>query len=198
MKNKIIFILVGIILFGILFYNLYNDFIKDNSYNKIESSIDLYGYTLSNTDTKLYEEKFEELEDILKFNNIDFESYAKIISELFVIDVFNLDNKVASTDIGGLEFIHSDLKDNFKENMGATLYKNIEVNLDGNRKQELPTVDSISVDNIFKTIYNYKDKEYESYIIDLSWKYKKDYGYQDKIKLTLINDNNKLYIVKGE
>ena len=198
MKNKIIFILVGIILFGILFYNLYNDFIKDNSYNKIESSIDLYGYTLSNTDTKLYEEKFEELEDILKFNNIDFESYAKIISELFVIDVFNLDNKVASTDIGGLEFIHSDLKDNFKENMGATLYKNIEVNLDGNRKQELPTVDSISVDNIFKTIYNYKNKEYESYIIDLSWKYKKDYGYQDKIKLTLINDNNKLYIVKGE
>ena len=197
-KIKIVFVLVGIILFSLLFLNLYNDFLKDNSYDKKLSSINSYGYTLSSTDTKVYKDNYKLLEDLLNQDNIDFEEYAKLISKLFVIDVFTLDNKVASTDIGGLEFIHNDLKDNFKENMESTLYKHIESNLDGNRKQSLPIVKDVIINSVFETKYIYNNTEYSAYLISLSIEYEKDKDYQKNIKLTIINDNNKLYIVKGE
>ena len=121
-----------------------------------------------------------------------------MLSKLFIIDVFNLDNKLSSTDIGGLEFIHKDLEENFKENMGNTLYKNVEINLDGKRTQNLPIVNSIEVTDVFETKYTYKKNEYDAYLVSLTWDYKQDLGYQKSIKLTLIKDNNILYVVKGE
>ena len=84
-KIKIVFVLVGIILFSLLFLNLYNDFLKDNSYDKKLSSINSYGYTLSPTDTKVYKDNYKLLEDLLNQDNINFEEYAKLISKLFVI-----------------------------------------------------------------------------------------------------------------
>ena len=135
---------------------------------------------------------------IPKADEINYEEYAKLISQLFVIDVFTLDNKLASTDIGGLEFLHKDFKENFRENMGSSLYKNVLSNIDGKRNQELPIVSKAIVDNVFETKYTYEEKEYDAYLVTVSIEYEKDLGYQNSIKLTVINDNNILYIVKGE
>ncbi len=197
-KIIIVFVIIGILLFGFLGYKVYNDFIKNTSVNKKLMSLDLYGYTLSENDSTLYKDNFKELESVLNEKPINYEEYAKLISKLFVIDVFTLDNKLASTDIGGLEFLHKDIKENFSENMGATLYKNVESNLDGKRNQELPKVSNVNVDNILDTKYTYNEKEYDAYIVTLSYEYEKDMGYQNNIKLTIINDNEILYIVKGE
>ena len=197
-KVIILFILMGLLLFGVVGYKAYNDFFKDKSPTKKLISLDLYGYTLKERDITLYKNNFKGLEKILNENPINYEEYAKSISKLFIIDVFTLSNKVSSTDIGGLEFVHKDLKENFKENMGNSLYKNIKINLDGKRKQSLPEVASIEVSDVFETKFTYKKKEYDSYLVSLKWTYTKDNDYQKKIKLTLINDNNILYIVKGE
>ena len=43
---------------------------------------------------------FKELEIVLNEDHIDYSKYAELLSELFVIDVFTLNNKLASTDIG--------------------------------------------------------------------------------------------------
>lgn len=197
-KTLLIFILVGIVLFLILGIKVYKDFMIDSSPNKQISYIDIYGYSLAKNDTDLYKVKFKELKSVLDTNPIDYNNYAKLISELFVIDVFTLDNKLASTDIGGLEFLHKDLKENFQENMGYSLYKFVESNLDGKREQELPIVKEIKESSIFETKYTYNDKEYDAYLVTVSWDYEVDMKYQNKIKLTLIKDNNKLFIVKGE
>lgn len=197
-KVLIRFIIVGIVLFITLGIFVYKDFFKGNTKDKKLVSLDLYGYTLSSSDSKLYKKVFKELEKVLNEEKINYEQYAKKISELFVIDVFTLNNKITSTDIGGLEFVHKDLKENFEENLGAGLYRQIESNLDGKRNQELPIVSSVVVDNVFETVYNYNDKTYKAYLVSLSFEYEKDNGYQNKIKLTVINDDNKLFIVKGE
>lgn len=197
-KVIVLFILMGLLLFGVVGYKAYNDFFKDKSPTKKLISLDLYGYTLKERDITLYKTNFKGLEKILNENPINYEEYAKSISKLFIIDVFTLSNKVSSTDIGGLEFVHKDLKENFKENMGNSLYKNVKINLDGKRKQSLPEVASIEVSDVFETKFTYKKKEYDSYLVSLKWTYTKDNDYQKKIKLTLINDNNILYIVKGE
>ncbi len=201
-KNKgrgviVIFIIVGIILFGYLGYRVKNDFFKGSERKKLDS-IELYGYTLSKNDTEIYKTYFKELSKVLNEKTIDYTEYAKLISKLFVIDLYTLDNKLASTDIGGLEFLHKDLKDNFKENMGSTLYNFVESNIDGKRTQELPIVKDVNVSDVFETKYTYNKTEYDAYIVSTDITYEKDLGYPKSMKLTIIKDNNVLYIVKGE
>lgn len=197
-KIILLFIVVGIILFSILFIKVYNDFIKDNSAQKEISSIEYYGYTLNSNDTDLYKNYYKELDKVLKEKQVDYRSYASILSKLFIVDVYNLNNKLASTDIGGLEFIHPDLKENFKENMSETLYKYVESNIDGKRTQELPIVKEVKVDNVFETKYTYNDTEYDAYLVNMNWSYEKDLGYQTSSKLTVIKVDNILYIVASE
>lgn len=197
-KIILLFIVVGIILFSVLFIKVYNDFIKDNSAQKQISSIEYYGYTLNSNDTDLYKSYYKELDKVLKEKQVDYRSYASLLSKLFIVDVYSLNNKLASTDIGGLEFIHPDLKENFKENMSETLYKYVESNIDGKRTQELPIVKEIKVDNVFETKYTYNDKEYDAYLVNANWTYEKDLGYQTSSKLTVIKVNNILYVVASE
>lgn len=197
-KIILLFIIVGILLFGILGVKIYFDFFNDNTTKKEIDSIDFYGYKLTNGDTDLYKNTFKSLNEVLSAKTIDYKEYAKLISELFIIDLYSLNNKVASTDIGGTEFLHKDLVDNFKENMGASLYKFVESNLDGKRTQKLPLVKSVTVGDVFETKYKYNKKEYDAYIVSLNWDYESDLGYQTSMKITLINDSNILYIVKGE
>jgi hypothetical protein len=197
-KIIILFIFIGLLLFGVVGYKGYNDFFKDKSVTKKLISLDLYGYSLKERDNALYKNNFKGLEKILNEEPINYEEYAKSISKLFIIDLFTLNNKLAGTDIGGLDYVHKDLRENFTENMGATLYKNVKNNLDGNRKQKLPEVASVEVSDVFETKYTYSKTEYEAYLITLNWTYTTENDYQKKIKLTLIKDNNKLFIVKGE
>lgn len=197
-KIILIFIVVGILLFGILGYKVYVDFIRDNTHGKVVDTIGLYGYTLTKEDTSYYKEAYKELESVLKGDMVDYEKYASSLSKIFVIDVFTLDNKITCTDIGGLEFLHPDLRDNFKENMSGTLYKHIESNIEGNRKQSLPVVSKVNVDSVFQTKYEYNKVSYDAYIVSLNWEYEKNDKYQTSIKLTLIKDDKMIYIVKGE
>ena len=197
-KVIVLFILMGLLLFGIVGYKAYNDFFKDKSPTKKLISLDLYGYTLKNNDTTLYKDNFKALEKTLNETPINYEEYASSISKLFIIDVFNLNNKQSSTDIGGLEFLHKDIKENFKENMGNTLYTNVENNLDGKRTQSLPEVSSITISEVTETKYTYNKTEYDAYLVTLKWEYKVDLGYATSMKLTVIKDGNFLYIVKGE
>ncbi len=196
-KIILLFILVGILLFGFLIYRVNKDFFSKNANKKQIDSIEYYGYTLTKSDTDVYKSTFKELSKVLNNKPIDNTEYAKLISKLFIIDLYTLDNKLSSTDIGGLEFLHKDLRDNFKENMGATLYKYVESNLDGKRKQELPVVKEVTISDVFETKYTYNKKEYNAYLVTANWIYEKDLGYQTSAKLTVINDNDILYIVKG-
>lgn len=196
-KIILLFILVGILLFGFLIYRVNKDFFSKNANKKQIDSIEYYGYTLTKSDTDVYKSTFKELSKVLNNKPIDNAEYAKLISKLFIIDLYTLDNKLSSTDIGGLEFLHKDLRDNFKENMGATLYKYVESNLDGKRKQELPVVKEVTISDVFETKYTYNKKEYNAYLVTANWIYEKDLGYQTSAKLTVINDNDILYIVKG-
>ena len=194
----ILFILIGVGLFGYTYYAAKESLSKKEPAKKELRSLELYGYKLSDTDTELFSNTFKELEIVLNEDTIDYNKYAELLSKLFIIDVYTLNNKLTSTDIGGLDFLHKDLKENFKDNLGATLYKNVENNLDGKRTQKLPEVSEVSVTNIEETTYTYDKEEYSGYIVTLDWNYVEDLGYDKSIKLTLIRENGMLYIVKGE
>ena len=168
-KIILLFVVVGLLLFGFLIYRVNKDFFSKNANKKQIDSIEYYGYTLTKSDTDIYKTTFKELTKVLNEKPIDNTLYAKLIStikilkklisKLFIIDLYTLDNKLSSTDIGGLEFLHKDLRDNFKENMGSSLYKYVESNLDGKRKQELPVVKDVTISDVFETKYTYNKNE---------------------------------------
>lgn len=204
-KNKLFYfimislILVVIIVIGVKFTLEF--LVKDdkNVVTKKElDSLELYGYTLDDYDSDLYKEYFNDLKGTLNSKEVNYEDYAKEIVKLFVSDFYTLDNKLTSSDIGGVEFIPSDMVENFKMHAGDTMYNHVKTNIYGDRVQKLPIVKSVEVTNIENITYTYKDKEYSAYRVSARWEYQEDLGYKNNEIFTLIKDNNKLYIVVGE
>lgn len=204
-KNKLFYfvmislILVVIIVIGVKFTLEF--LVKDdkNVVTKKElDSLELYGYTLDDYDSDLYKEYFNDLKNTLNSKEVNYEDYAKEIVKLFVSDFYTLDNKLTSSDIGGVEFIPGDMVENFKMHAGDTMYNHVKTNIYGDRVQKLPIVKSVEVTNIENITYTYKDKEYSAYRVSARWEYQEDLGYKNNEIFTLIKDNNKLYIVVGE
>jgi len=204
MKNKldtiitISFIILGIVIFSYIGYVVYNDFFKKVEEDVVIKNLELYGYSLQESDTELYKSEFDNLSNTLNKETIDFEEYAKCISKLYVIDFYSLSNKVSNTDIGGLEFIYPEIKDNFKLKAKDTIYKYIEVNYNGKREQKLPEVSEVNVEEVTESKYKIGEEEFDSYVVKTRWQYVEDLGYQTSAKLTIIKDSSKLYIVESE
>ena len=147
-------------------------------------------YILYKRDSSLYKENFEKLRTILETSPVDNKEYAETIVKLFVIDFYTLDNKNDNTDIGGLQYVHSNLKDNLVLNASSTMYKYIKTT------KELPKVKSITSVDTRETTYNINDKDYSAYAITINWEYDKDLGYEKQGTFIVVNDNENLSIVE--
>ena len=204
-KNRLFYaimfslIFIVILIMGIVFTK---EFILGKNKSVVSKknldSLEMYGYTLDDLDSDLYKEYFNDLKNTLNSKEVNYEDYAKEIVKLFVSDFYTLDNKLTSSDIGGVEFIPSDMVENFKMHAGDTMYNHVKTNIYGDRVQKLPIVKSVEVTNIENITYTYKDKEYSAYKVSARWEYQEDLGYKNNEIFTLIKDNNKLYIVVGE
>ena len=204
-KNKLFyFVMISLILivFTVIGVKFTFEFLVKDDKNVVTKkeldSLELYGYTLDDYDSDLYKEYFNDLKSTLNSDEVNYEDYAKEIVKLFVSDFYTLDNKLTSSDIGGVEFIPSDMVENFKMHAGDTMYNHVKTNIYGDRVQELPIVKRVDVTNLESITYTYKDKEYSGYKVSASWEYQEDLGYKSNEIFTLIKDNNKLYIVVGE
>lgn len=147
-------------------------------------------YILYKRDSSLYKENFEKLRTILETSPVDNKKYAETIVKLFVIDFYTLDNKNDNTDIGGLQYVHSNLKDNLVLNASSTMYKYIKTT------KELPKVKSITSVDTKETTYKISDKDYSAYAITINWEYDKDLGYEKQGTFIVVNDNGNLSIVE--
>lgn len=147
-------------------------------------------YILYKRDSSLYKENFEKLRTILETSPVDNKEYAETIVKLFVIDFYTLDNKNDNTDIGGLQYVHSNLKDNLVLNASSTMYKYIKTT------KELPKVKSITSVDTRETTYKISDKDYSAYAITINWEYDKDLGYEKQGTFIVVNDNENLSIVE--
>lgn len=198
LKKKVVVLIVLIIiaLFSITGLVLYNTFFSksDNSV-KVVDEIPGYGYTLQDDQPKIYKELFKELAEVLSKDSVDEEKYAKLISQMAVIDFYNLDNKVSKNDVGGVQFIRAKNIDNFVLEASETVYKYIEQDIYGNRNQTLPEVTSSSVKNIKQEAYSYKDiKDDKAYTLTVNIEYKKDLDYPTEVIVKLLHNDKKLEI----
>lgn len=191
------FIILTLIVVVIVFVVWYFFFKEKPIVVTVVSEIDGYNYHLDSNETRIYKKYYKQLETELKDNKIDEKKYAETISKLFVIDFYTLTNKLTNQDIGGIQFIHSNLQDKFITESSGSIYKYVKNNLSGNRRQKLPEINKVEVTKV-ETI-NYKKDNYNDesgYQVNLKLSYVKDYDYPEKVTLTLIHEDNKLVIVE--
>lgn len=190
--NKIKKIIRIIMLVVVVFIAIYAIFVAIPSKKKKDEGIENINnkYILYKRDSSLYKENFEKLRTILDTSPVDNKEYAETIVKLFVIDFYTLDNKDDNTDIGGLQYVHSNLKDNLVLNASSTMYKYIKTT------KELPRVKSITSVDTSETTYKINDKDYSAYAITINWEYDKDLGYEQQGSFIVVNDNGNLSIVE--
>lgn len=212
--KKIILVILILIIIALAAFLLYKKFYnkEDKKEVKVIKTISNYGYNLDENETKIYKDEFNNLDEILSNNNVNYEEYAKSIAKLFIIDFYTLDNKLSKNDIGGTEFIEPTIKDNFIEQARSTFYKYLEVN-SNSRNQDLPIVSEIKDIKIENTTFTILDKNdittakdvaktkslgttVNAYKVSISWDYEKDLGYESEANIIIIKEDKKLYIVE--
>ena len=200
-KVKAIILLIILIAIAIGGYFIYQKFSTKEEVKevKVVNEIDAYGYKLKENKPKKYKEMFEELKEILTNDKVDEEKYVKKISEMFIYDFYSLNDKTAKTDVGGVDFVYSEVLENFLKNAQDTYYKYIENNIYNNRKQSLPVVSNITIDSVEKEEFAYNDKnDSEAYRVKATWSYTDDQfaSYQKEAELVFIHDDKKLSLVE--
>lgn len=198
MNKKIIYIVIIFICIILLYINLKSSFSSKSSIEKTQvEKIENYNYNLHSNDTDIYKDKFQELKTILEKEEINDKDYATLVAELFVIDFYTLDNKITNRDIGGTEFIHPNMLKEFSNKARGTIYKNITNNLYGDRKEKLQVVKNVKVTSIDNIKYQNNDINTDNaYQIKIDIEYEKDLKYQESVTLTLVKQNEKIYIVE--
>lgn len=166
---------------------------------KVEDKVETkeFNYTLYDNKSDLYKEYFQELKEELTKDTVNEDEYAKILAKLFITDFYSLEDKRTSTDIGGLDFIYEEMKENFILKAQDTIYKNVKSNVYGDRKQSLPKVKSVEITSATKknvSIGTAQDPL--GYNVVAKVTYEKDLSYPKEITLTLVHKDKKLYIVE--
>lgn len=200
-KVKVILVLAIILIIAGLAFLAYESFRpKDAKTATIENEIEEYGYTLKSTRNNRYKKMFQELQTILNKDEVDEKDYLEQISKMFIIDFYTLDDKLANTDVGGIDFVHTDAKTNFLEKAEDTVYKYVESDIYGNREQVLAEVTEVTVENIENIEYTIGTDFTDdfAYQVEVSIKYKEDMDYPTKATLIFVHEDNKLSLVEME
>ena len=200
-KSKLIIIIIGIILLAIAGILLMNGNKKEQPVPEAKTVDNIkakeFDYKLYDNKSSLYKEYFAKLKEELLKDNVDDLEYAKIISELFVVDFYSLSDKKTNTDVGGLDFIYPDMKDNFVLKATDTMYKYVESNVYGDRKQELPKITTVEIKNAEAKPLTYgKITDGLGYIVTVTITYEKDLGFPKEVTLYLVHQEKKLFIVE--
>ncbi len=198
-KRFLIILLIVIVaaVGGFVFYEMTNTSKVTIKKATVLNEIKEYGYTLKSNKSKAYKKEFANLATILNSDSVDEEAYLKSITKLFILDFYTLSDKVANTDVGGVDFIHTDAKTNFLEKAEDTIYKYVENNMYGGRHQSLPTVKNVTIDNIQNVSFTLnKEVDSKAYQVTVSWTYTEENNYQNKATLTFAHEGKKLSLVE--
>lgn len=229
-KFKIVLIvLIILIILGVGGYFGY-DYYKNSLHTKkkidvkVLDSIDNYGYSVSDRDSKLFKDEYEKLKKVLNEEEIQDKDYAEQVARLFVIDLYTISSKINKYDVGGREYFYNTKVDMYDLKVMDTLYANLEDDTYGDRKQDLPTVKNVTTKDINEDSYIFIEnvtinettgakscrdgftiskndntkcvKEVEKvYVVNLEWEYEKDMGYDDEASIVVAKEDGNRWSV---
>ncbi len=166
---------------------------------KVLNTIKEYNYVLKDNKSKKYQASFKELSKILSEKEVNEESYASKLAEMFIIDFYSLVDKSSKTDVGGVDLVYPDILQNFLQNAENTFYKYVESDIYNNRNQKLPEVKEVTITSTEKIPFTYGTTTDEAaYEVKVSWTYAEEgfNDYQNSATLIFVHQDKKLYLVE--
>lgn len=158
----------------------------------VKDTIEKYGYTLNDDATAYYQQEFDNLKEMSNDSSKTDEDIASQVAKLFVIDLYSINYKVNKYEVTSAQYFYSDKQDMHTQKVIDKLYNLVEDNAYNDRKQKLPEVTNVSVNNVTKSTYKLSDDTKDSYIIDLGITYKEDMGYDTESIVTMVKDTNNI------
>ena len=207
--KKILIILLFVILSILAIWGIYKFtsiflFDKDNkkvveNVKKEEINLENYDYFIRSNATDYEKTLFNELTKVLSKEEVLVDDYAKIIAKLFTSDLFTLSNKTGSSDITSSQYVYDNYRSTFELMVKDTMYASIEIDLDGKREQDLPTVKNVEISSVeMKKFYEGNEVlDDNAYYIVVSIEYEKDFGYPSTYEVVLVKNNDLLQVVKA-
>lgn len=192
----IVILIILTSLLGVMKLFMPKDEEKNPNVTNVIDSIQDYGYSLDDRDSKYMQEEFKNLMDILKSSEVDDDAYATSLAKLFIIDFYTLNNKINKYDVGSLEYILSDKVDEFKAKAMDTIYFDLIDNTYKDRVQELPEITEVNIENLEHTKFDLNEENMDAIKVTLKFSYKKDLGYDKEGTIYFVKKGNKLEVVK--
>lgn len=197
-------ILIAVILLGVIVYAIYSK-LTNKKEEKVETVIkeeiesDTYKYYINSSASKYEKEVFEELKKVLSKEEINEEEYAILLAKVFISNLFTLNSKNNSSDISSSQYVYSSYQDTYKTIIKDTIYSSIELNLNGERTQELPEVSNVEVISIgrIKFFLNKEIIDEQAFDIKVNISYVKDLGYPKEYNIILVKNNDLLEVAKS-
>lgn len=180
-------------------YSIFNIGMLRTNTVSILNSLENEYYVVGKDPTALQKEKFELLSEELKKTPKDQLKIADLVSQSFVIDFFNLSNKDAAYDVGGLQYMQD--PKTFNKVANFEYYQKIEVFNSLYGKGSLPEVKQVSSTTRSTSDYKIGDTFYPAYTSNLTWSYnnasKLDIKeFVDSCELVLIDVDGKITIAE--
>lgn len=200
-RYKIGLIVISVLLVGVIGIGVLKVFMPSEEENRgdpnvssVISNINDYGYTLDDRDTDYMKEVFGELENVLNQGEVDYQEYARLLAQLFVIDFYTLDNKINKYDVGGLEYILSNSVDTFRQKAVDTIYRDIVDNTYRDRIQDLPEITNVEIVNVEDTTFTLNEEEVEAIKVTMRYEYRKNLGYDTEGTIYFVRNEQKLEV----
>lgn len=183
--------------------------IYSNMFNKKEEEIetvikeeiesDTYKYYINSNASNYEKEVFEELKEVLSKEKINEEEYALSLAKVFISNLFTLNSKNNSSDIPSSQYVYDSYQETYKTIIKDTIYSSIELNLNGERTQELPEVTNVEIISTKRTKFflNSKVMDDQAFDIKANISYVKDLGYPKEYNIILVKNNELLQVVKS-
>lgn len=195
---KMFFALISLFLiFGIVFYFYGTLQRKEEPVNvsKVESNIPEYDYYINDNASSYYKSEFAKLKEILEAEEVDDNAYITELAKVFIIDLLSLNNKINKYEVTSSQYFNTVKKDMFINKVVDNFYDYIEDNAYNDRKQLLPEVSEVVMDELKTTTYKMGEESVDAYEISADVSYVSDLGYDKKVDVILVKEDNKYSVV---
>ena len=195
---KMFFALISLFLiFGIVFYFYGTLQRKEEPVNvsKVESNIPEYDYYINDNASSYYKSEFAKLKEILEAEEVDDNAYITELAKVFIIDLLSLNNKFNKYVVTSSQYFNTAKKDMFINKVVDNFYDYIEDNAYNDRKQLLPEVSEVVMDELKTTTYKMGEESVDAYEISADVSYVSDLGYDKKVDVILVKEDNKYSVV---
>ncbi len=124
------------------------------------------------------------------------EAKANLIFQLFLANFYSLDLASSKNDIRGVQFVFEPFQDDFIKQVKQYVYYSVPNNYFVKKRQELPLVKEVVINETVAGEFVSGDITYKSYVIIGEVFYQKSPGYREQVELELIVNSDKIEVVR--